>query len=110
MCVVKFSLVKHTCKIKKYIYSLHFLFLNRCIKIYLGKNFRLHLRLTSLGHIIFSLLGDWHSRLKSVDDMNVFEVIPRNSSSLLDFSVRDICNYYMEHSMRLNPKKVSFQV
>ena len=32
MCVVKFSLVKHTCKIKKYIYSLHFLFLNRCIK------------------------------------------------------------------------------
>ena len=35
----------------------------------------------------------------------LFEVIPRNSSSLLDFAVRDMHNYCMEHSMGLNPKK-----
>ena len=34
-----------------------------------------------------------------------FEVIPRNPSSLLDFAVRDIHNYCMEHIMGLNPKK-----
>ena len=32
--------------------------------------------------------------------------IPSNSSSLLDFAVRDTHNYCMEHSMRLNPKKM----
>ena len=31
--------------------------------------------------------------------------IPSNSSSLLDFAVRDTHNYCMGHSMRLNPKK-----
>ena len=28
--------------------------------------------------MINRLLGDWHSRLKYVDDTTVFEVIPRN--------------------------------
>ena len=60
---------------------------------------------TKLGTTLFAimingLLGDWHSRLKYVDDMTVFEVIPRNSSSLLDFAVRDIHNCCTEHSMR----------
>ena len=60
---------------------------------------------TKLGTTLFAimingLLGDWHSRLKYVDDMTVFEVIPRNSSSLLDFAVRDIHICCTEHSMR----------
>ena len=32
-------------------------------------------------------------------------IFSRNLSSLLDFSVGDIHNYCIEHSMRLNPKK-----
>ena len=34
------------------------------------------------------------------------EVMPRNSTSLLDFAVRDTYNYHIKHSMRLNPKKI----
>ena len=55
--------------------------------------------------MINRLLGDWHSRLKYVDDTTVFEIMPRNSTSLLDFAVRDIHKYCIEHSMRLNPRK-----
>lgn len=33
------------------------------------------------------------------------EVMPRNSTSLVDFAVRDTYNYRKKHSMRLNPKK-----
>ena len=55
--------------------------------------------------MINRLLGDWHSRLKYVDDMIIFVVIPHNLSSLLDFAVKDVHNYCMEHSMRLNPEK-----
>ena len=66
---------------------------------------------TKLGITLFAimingLLGDWHSRLKYVDDTTVFEIMPRNSTSLLDFAVRDIHKYCMEHSMRLSPKTV----
>ena len=55
--------------------------------------------------MINRLLDDWNSRLKYVDHTTIFEVIPHNSSSLLDFAVRDIHNYCMEHIMGLNPKK-----
>ena len=43
--------------------------------------------------------------MKYVDDMIIFEAIPCNLSSLLGFAVKDVHNYCMEHSMRLNPKK-----
>ena len=66
---------------------------------------------TKLGITLFAiminrLLGDCHSRLKYVDETTVFEIMPRNSTSLLDFAGRDIHKYCMEHSMRLNPKNV----
>ena len=64
------------------------------------------LGITLFDTMINKLLGDWHSRLKYVDYMTVFEVIPHNLTSLLDFAVRDIHNYCIEHSMRLNPKKM----
>ena len=65
---------------------------------------------TKLGIKLFAiminrLLGDWNSRLKYVDDTTVFKVITRNSSNLLKFAVRDIHNYCIEHSMRLNSQK-----
>ena len=48
--------------------------------------------------MINRLLDDWNSRLKYVDHTTIFEVIPHNASSLLDFAVsRDIHNYCMEH-------------
>ena len=55
--------------------------------------------------MINRLLGDWHSRLKHVDDTTIIEVISRNLSGLLDFAIRDIHNYCIEHSMRHNPQK-----
>ena len=58
---------------------------------------------TKLGITLFAiminrLLGDWHT--------TVFEIMPRNSTSLLDFAVRDIHKHCIERSMRLNQKNV----
>ena len=44
-------------------------------------------------------------RMKYVDDTTAFEIIPRNSISMLDVVVREIHNYCLEHKMKLNPKK-----
>ena len=42
---------------------------------------------------------------KYVDDTIAIEIIPRNSISILDFVVREIHDYCIEHKMKLNPKK-----
>ena len=42
---------------------------------------------------------------KLVDDTTVFEIIPRNSISMLDVVVREIHDYCVEHKMKLNPQK-----
>ena len=55
--------------------------------------------------MINKLLRNWHSRTKYVDDTTAFEVIPRNSISMLDVVVREIHDYCIEHKMKLNPKK-----
>ena len=87
---------------------MHFLFLNRCIKNLPREKFpfapqvnfiRTHYLLPTWWLALKIEVCWWHER---------FEVIPRNSSSLLDCSVRDIHNYYMEHSLRLNPRKCLF--
>ena len=39
------------------------------------------------------------------DDTTAFEIIPRNSFSMLDAVVREIHDYWIEHKMKLNPKK-----
>ena len=44
-------------------------------------------------------------RSKYVDDTTTFEIIPRNSISILDLVVREIHDYCIEHKMKLNPKK-----
>ena len=64
---------------------------------------------TKLGIALFaiminSLLADWRLRTKYVDDTTVFEIIPRNSISLLDLAVRDIHDYCVNHSMKPIPK------
>ena len=65
---------------------------------------------TKLGITLFAiminkLLMNWHLRTKYVDDSTVFEVVPRNSISMLDIAVADIQQYCINHRMKLNPKK-----
>ena len=65
---------------------------------------------TKLGPILFAILvnsltKNWHLRIKFVDDLSVFEVIPRCSPSLMPFIVYDIVHYANARGMRLNPTK-----
>ena len=65
---------------------------------------------TKLGPILFAILvnslaKNWHLRIKFVDDLSVFEVIPRCSPSLMPFIVNDIVHYANARGMRLNPTK-----
>ena len=65
---------------------------------------------TKLGPILFAILvnsltKNWHLRIKFVDDLSVFEVIPRCSPSLMPFIVYDIVHYTNARGMRLNPTK-----
>ena len=55
--------------------------------------------------MINKLLSNWHMRTKYVDDTTAFEIIPRNSISMLDVVVREIHDYCIEHRMKLNPQK-----
>ena len=74
------------------------------------KTLELHYPMIQLLIIIKRPLGDWHLKLKYryVDNTTVSEVIPPtcNSTSLLDFAVRGIHNYCIEHNVRLHPKNV----
>ena len=63
------------------------------------------LGLTLFAVMINKLLSNWHMRTKYVDDTTAFEIIPRNSISMLDVVVREIHDYCIEHRMKLNPKK-----
>ena len=55
--------------------------------------------------MVNKLIMNWHMRTKYVDDTTAFEIIPRNSISMLDVVVREIHDYSVEHKMKLNPKK-----
>lgn len=44
-------------------------------------------------------------RTKYVDDTIAIEIIPRNSTRMLDLVVREIHDYGMEHKMELNLQK-----
>ena len=63
------------------------------------------LGLTLFAGMINKLLSNWHMRTKYVDDTTAFEIIPRNSISMLDVVAREIHDYCTEHKMELNPKK-----
>ena len=52
-----------------------------------------------------NLLHDWNLRTKFVDNTSALEIIPRNSTSVLNNAVADIHNFAMEHNMKLNPTK-----
>ena len=51
------------------------------------------------------LLSDWRLRIKFFDDTSALEIIPRNSTSLLNIVASDIHSFAMIHNMRLNPTK-----
>ena len=55
--------------------------------------------------MVNKLLINWHVPTKYVDDTAAFEIIPRNSISMLDVVVREIHDYCIEHKMKLNLKK-----
>ena len=61
--------------------------------------------LTLFAVMVNKLLMNWHMRTKYVDDTTAFEIIPRNSISMLDVVVREIYDDCIEHKMKLNPKK-----
>ena len=56
---------------------------------------------TKLGPLLFAimvndLVSSWAPRAKFVDDLTVFEVVPRNSPSLLNFIVNEIDQSHMQ--------------
>ena len=65
---------------------------------------------TKLGVILFDimtddLLKDWKLKIKFVDDTTPFEILPRNSMSLLNFAANDTQYFSESHNMKLNPPK-----
>ena len=65
---------------------------------------------TKLGPVLFAvvvndLVQSWGACIKFVDDLTVLEVVPRNSSSLLNVVVDDIHAVAVNNNMRLNPHK-----
>ena len=65
---------------------------------------------TKLGVILFNimtnyLLKDWKLKIKFVDDTTPFEILPRNSMSLLNFPDNDTQYFSESHNMKLNPPK-----
>ena len=51
--------------------------------------------------LIYSLLVEWHGRIKFVDDSSVLEIIPRCSPSLLPNVVNDISNFAANRGIEL---------
>ena len=65
---------------------------------------------TKLGVILFSvmtneLLIDWNSRTKFVDDTTALEIIPRNSTSLMNIVAENVNEFAEKNHMKLNPRK-----
>ena len=65
---------------------------------------------TKLGVILFNimtndLLKDWKLKIKFVDDTTPFEILPRNSMSLLNFDFNYTQYFSESHNMKLNPPK-----
>ena len=49
-----------------------------------------------------NLLRSWRLRIKFVDDTIALEIIPRNSTSLLNFAANTIHRFSVDHRMKLN--------
>ena len=55
--------------------------------------------------VVNDLVQSWGACITFVDDLTVLEVVPRNSSSLLNVVVDDIHAVAVNKNMRLNPHK-----
>ena len=55
--------------------------------------------------LVNQLLNNWHGRIKFVNDLTAFEIIPRGSPSLLPIVVNEISQFASKRGMELNPKK-----
>ncbi|PFX25469.1 hypothetical protein AWC38_SpisGene9896 [Stylophora pistillata] len=65
---------------------------------------------TKLSPLLFAimvneLVKDWGPRAKYVDDLTVMEVVPRNSLSVMGYTVNSINTFISDNNMSLNPKK-----
>ena len=65
---------------------------------------------TKLGPLLFavlvnSLLSDWQTKLKFVDDTTAIEIIPRCSPSIMPLIVNSINEFSSTRGMKLNPLK-----
>ena len=65
---------------------------------------------TKLGIILFSvmpneLLIDWNLRTKFVDDTTALEIIPRNSTSLMNIVAENVSEFAEKNRMKLYPRK-----
>ena len=65
---------------------------------------------TELGVTLFSvmtneLLVDWNLRTKFVDDTTALEIIPRNSTSLMNIVAENVNEFAEKNRMKLNPRK-----
>ena len=65
---------------------------------------------TKLAPLLFAILvnrlvDDWNNRMKYVDDLTIFEIIPRNSVSYLPIIADDFRIYASQRRMKLNAKK-----
>ena len=65
---------------------------------------------TRLGPLLFAIMvndlaRNWGPRAKYVDDLTLFEIIPRNSPSLMRYLVNDVNQFAQSNNMKLNPKK-----
>lgn len=52
-----------------------------------------NLELTLIIIATINLLCSWNLRIKFVDDTTAFEIIPRNSASLLNFAINDVYTF-----------------
>ena len=65
---------------------------------------------TKLGVTLFSVLTNellmvWNLRTKIVDDTTALEIIPRNSTSLMNIVVENVNEFAEKNRMKLNPRR-----
>jgi hypothetical protein len=55
--------------------------------------------------MVNDLISTWGPRIKYVDDLTAMEIVPRNSPSLMKFTVSEIQSFAWQNKMRLNREK-----
>lgn len=65
----------------------------------------MHLAPLLFAILVNSLVSEWCTHLKYIDDLTILELIPRNSNSYLAIIASNVNKYSLERNMKLNPKK-----